>query len=803
MTSEANKHERRALELVEEALDLPRESRSAFIKTKTGNDSELYARVLEILAEENEEEGALLTGGARMLAPDPPMPETIGGYKIEREIGRGGMGAVYFGRRVTDDFEHVAAIKIVRGDLASPGLVERLRAERRTLARLKHPNIAQMYDGGETEDGAPYFIMEYVSGLPLNDYVAEHALSLDERLNIFLEICRAVSFAHRNLIIHRDLTPANIIVSNDGHIKLIDFGISHSIEDVAPENAHALTQLAMTKGYAAPERNKGAPASTITDIFSLGVILEELTKAVSAPRQIDLTAIVDKAQAETPEDRYQSVDALSADIRAYRRGDAVTAIDGGWRYFAKRFIARRKFAVGAAAAAFVSVFAASIVMSVLYLRAEAAERHAAERFDEVRELSGFIMFDFHDEVAKLEGSTQAREMLVNKALAYLDALRATPDASLELRIEIAKGYKRLSDVTGNPAFDNLGRREEASRLLDLAAGQIEELRRENAESAPVLSAYVDIFTAAGLHEGFSNSNFMRCAQLLTQAKEAASILIERGEASLDDRIKDAWASVMHGYAMFYLGEYENAVEQVRAGLEKNKALAALHPDNDEIRLGIARANTTLGEVMAWRLYYAEGENADYELTLPYFDAGVDESRKLSNRSNATPAMKNHLIVSLLKRANTTCSMADRIGEGVADLEEAFAYGQVLSQKNPNNTRLFHLLSLVQTQQGDCYYNSGEPMKAIDALEGVVARHRARLESEPGNGELLMELANSQSYLFSVYFDVGDLANGCANARSVDEVWTRFAAMETTVNESLKEQRASVEGYLTRCDEAGQ
>ncbi len=802
MTSEANDLERRALDIVGEALDLKRESRLAFVKAKAGAETDLCARVLEILEEDGEEAGPIFTGGARLLAPEEPMPETIGGYHIEREIGRGGMGAVYFGRRVTDDFEHVAAIKIVRGDVASPRLIERLRTERRTLARLKHPNIAQMYDGGETAEGAPYFIMEYVSGFSLDNYVAENSLPLDERLKIFLDVCRAVSFAHRNLVIHRDLTPTNIIVSKDGHIKLIDFGISHSLDDVEPENAHALAKLTMTKGYAAPERNKGAPASTITDVYSLGVILEELTEGVIAPRRMDLSAIIKKARAEASEDRYQSVDALSADILAYQRGEEVKAVDGGWRYSVMRFIGRRKFAVGATAAAFVSVLIASVVMSVLYFRAEAAERHAAQRFEEVRELAGFIMFDFHDEVAKLDGSTEAREILVNKALDYLDTLSATPNASTELKVEIARGYKRLSDVTGNPAFDNLGQREEADRLLNLAADRIAELRDENPQSRAVLSAYVEIFTAAGFQEGFSNSNFDRCAQMLKQAQEAASILIDNGEASLADKLNDARASVMHGYAYFYLGDYRAGVETTRAGLKKNQALAALYPDNDEIRLGLARANVTLGEVMAWQLYYSDGEDADYEPTLTYFDAGVEDSRNLSRSSEATMEMKNHLIVSLLKRANTTCSMETRIGEGIADLEEALVYGQALTQKNPNNARLFHLLSLVLTQQGDCYYNAGKPKLALDALERVVARHGKRLEAEPDNGEMLVELVNSQSYLSGVYFEMGDLANGCKNARSVDEAWNRFVELETTVNESLQGQRDSVEGYLMTCNEAG-
>ncbi len=254
--------ERRVLALFEEALALPREEREAFAVRSAAGSTELLARLRAMLAADTT--ASLRTGAAATLVDEPPPPERIGAYRIEEPIGRGGMGSVYRGRRISGDFDHVAAIKIVKPGLLSEALVERFRRERQLLARLVHPNIARLYDGGETGDGSPYFIMEYVDGLPLLGWAERHRPGVDERLRLFADICGAVAFAHRNLVVHRDLTPSNVLVTEDGVVKLIDFGIARPADegDQGAGSEASIGSLSLTPGYAAPERMTSRAVTT-------------------------------------------------------------------------------------------------------------------------------------------------------------------------------------------------------------------------------------------------------------------------------------------------------------------------------------------------------------------------------------------------------------------------------------------------------------------------------------------------------------------------------------------------------------
>lgn len=797
MTSGTNDIERRALALVEDALERPSEERRDFILAASEHDPALRGRALSILGEDGGERPALATGGGLDHAPGALAPETIGAYRIEREIGRGGMGAVYFGRRMAEDFDLTAAIKVVRADFASPRLVERLRAERRTLARLRHPNIAQMYDGGETAEGAPYLVMEYVEGAPLDEYLAMNEVSLRGRLRLFLDACAAVSFAHRNLVIHRDLTPANMLVSQSGQVKLIDFGIAHSLGEEAPANAPKTT---MTKGYAAPERVGDEAASTITDVYSLGVILEEMTAGMDAPRREDLTAIAAKASAVEPEARYQTVDALIADLEAYERGAAVLAVEGGWRYRLARFAGRWRVAVGAGAFAFAAALGAGAVMSVLYLRADAAERRATERFDEVRELANFIMFDFHDEVARLDGSTPAREMLADTALDYLDALSAAPDASHDLKLEVALGYKRLGDVMGNSDYADLGRREDAGALVDKAARQIDALKENRPDDPAVLSAFVAIRLAEGRYQALSNQDFQYA---LTLFDEARAVLGALAAPTLADRLNDARLDLLYGYALRMVDLYTQApLDHIRSAIEKYEALTAAYPDNDDARLELARSNVTLAEAIVWRIYYTTGDRTQYVDGLPFFEKGIAQTRALMAAPDATYAVRAHLVVALLKRANTTCYMDGREEQGLADLNEAETVGERLLAGDPDNDYVFEHITHITIQKTECFYNLERFDEAAASAEKAVARREAQVERSPGNPSLLNDLANVLTVAASLDRALDDWPAACGKARRMQAVWRAYDDVVSASAQTDEHEREGNRELYAECAERG-
>ncbi|HKH43450.1 MAG TPA: serine/threonine-protein kinase, partial [Thermoanaerobaculia bacterium] len=203
--------------------------------------------------------------------------ESLGPYRLLRTIGSGGMGTVYLARREDEHYQQEVAVKILRADLESTEAIHRFLAERQILARLQHPNIARLYDGGRTGDGRPYLVMERIDGTPVDEYCDRHRLTIDQRLLLFQKICAAVQHAHQNLLVHRDLKPANILVTPEGEPKLLDFGIA---KQLAPEPGDALeTQLGsrlLTPGYASPEQVRGEPITTASDVYSLGVILYEL-----------------------------------------------------------------------------------------------------------------------------------------------------------------------------------------------------------------------------------------------------------------------------------------------------------------------------------------------------------------------------------------------------------------------------------------------------------------------------------------------------------------------------------------------
>jgi serine/threonine-protein kinase len=265
-------------------LELPPAEREAFLDRECAGDAELRAEVISLLvAHQRAEAGndALPSPalGGRVGVGVSSMPRLDSPYRMVREIGRGGTGVVYLAERSDGQFEMNVAIKLMRPEMSSRRMAERLSEERQTLAALDHPNIARLLDGGATEDGAPYLVMEHVEGVAIDEYCDAHRLTTRQRLDLFLEVCRAVQHAHRSLVLHRDLKPRNILVTVDGAVKLLDFGIAKLLPSADPGGdlrATATAERALTPAYASPEQVRGEPLTTASDVYSLGVVLYEL-----------------------------------------------------------------------------------------------------------------------------------------------------------------------------------------------------------------------------------------------------------------------------------------------------------------------------------------------------------------------------------------------------------------------------------------------------------------------------------------------------------------------------------------------
>ena len=274
-----NSLDKRALSLFEASLDQSAESREAWIREQCAADKELLKRVLSLYTSDKNYSAELLTGHASFVEDDEEYPEKIGPYHITELIGKGGMGAVYLGQRVDGDFEQKVAIKLIRSGALSNEFKSRFTHERRILAKLTHPNIARLYDGGEYQDSNPYIVMEYVDGMPISSWINQQELSNQQVIALFINVCSAVGFAHQNLVIHRDITPSNVMVDNHGEVKLIDFGIAKPFDESEVSGDSSLQKdvsMSFTPGFAAPERELGKQVTTLSDIFSLGKLLSVL-----------------------------------------------------------------------------------------------------------------------------------------------------------------------------------------------------------------------------------------------------------------------------------------------------------------------------------------------------------------------------------------------------------------------------------------------------------------------------------------------------------------------------------------------
>lgn len=385
----------RVKELFTDALELPVETRQAWLAAQCGDNHALRAE-LESLLESHDRPHRLFAHPTSVgPAPRPhaeddlPPGARIGPYRIDRLIGRGGMGAVYHATRSDGVFEKGVAIKIVHVGVNSTAILRRFAGERQTLAGLAHPNIATLLDGGTASDGRPYFVMEYVAGLPIDAYCERHAQSLSEILRLFVRVCGAVQHAHQHLVVHRDLKPDNVLVGTDGEPKLLDFGIAKVVEPDPASPGTTIGFRPMTPQYASPEQVRGEPITTSTDIYSLGVLFYKLltgelpyavsnTSGPAIEREIcetqprrpseaargvgrpgawrsrlkgDLDAVVLMALRKEPERRYASVEQLAEDLQRYLHGLPVVARPDTVRYRATKFVTRNRLATAAATAA--------------------------------------------------------------------------------------------------------------------------------------------------------------------------------------------------------------------------------------------------------------------------------------------------------------------------------------------------------------------------------------------------------------------------------------------------------------------
>ena len=506
---------RRQIEdLFEDALEVPRSARDAWLDVRCAADTALRGEVAALLAGHERTHGILEDGGVKLAVAqtaDPLPDRRIGPYRVRREIGRGGMGVVYLAERDDGQFRQRVAVKLLRDSPDAEELHRRFLAERQILASLSHPNIAQLLDGGVTDGQLPYLVMEYVNGVPITTYCDERRLSVEPRLLLFRDVCEAVHHAHQNLVIHRDIKPSNILVTADGHIKLLDFGIAKLLTPTLGSSPTPVTRTAyrpMTPEYASPEQVRGETITTATDVYSLGVVLYELlcgsrphrtsgglhelarlvyeqeperaslrvarrdvpgfedsggwtleAEVIAAARGTtpdrlsrrlrgDLDAIVAMALRKEPARRYGSADLLWQDLQRHLDGLPVLAHRGSRGYRTRKFLARHRVQATAAAVVAMSLIAGSVIAVRQAVVAQGERDRAEQSRAQAENVTSFLVGLF-DVMNTPQTRTEAvtADDLVRRGAAQAEALSGSPLTQARLLEAIGRVYASMGRYT--------------------------------------------------------------------------------------------------------------------------------------------------------------------------------------------------------------------------------------------------------------------------------------------------------------------------------------------------------------------
>jgi non-specific serine/threonine protein kinase/serine/threonine-protein kinase len=742
----------------------------------------------------------------------------VGPYVVQGLLGAGGMGEVYRATRGDDAYQKDVALKIVRSGRSFDFVMRQFKTERQILANLDHPNIARLLDGGTTADGMPYLVMELIEGEALMKYCRRRQLSIDERLGLFLQVCSAIQFAHQRLIIHRDIKPENILVPADGTPKVLDFGIAKIIDLGADTGSPAATLTAMracTPRYASPEQIQGKPMTTSSDVYSLGVVLYELLtgqspyrlqtdswqeiaqaacdtepqkpsvavqqasrtreqKARAAAddagrasterirRQLsgDLDNIVLMALRKDPARRYASVEQLANDIRRYQQKLPVTARRETFRYVTSKFFARNRTSILAASLALACVLA-GLYVAVREARIARQERARAERrFNDVRKLANSLMFEVHDSIRDLPGATEARTLLVNRALEYLDSLSQEASGDKALQRELAAAYDRVGDLLGYSGAANLGDYQGAIKSYEKALAIREAAAAANPGDMEMRGDLMSDY----FRMSYALNDAGDYATALTGLKKGA-VLAQQSVTTHDEPKYKDWLAGFYwqaGNVLLHTQDYKGALENYRQGASIRETIASGPNANLLFRTHLAADYVGVGRAL--------GATGDRTGSVEASGKAVKILEELVQSNPANATLKEYLGEAYAAAA------AALLRNG--DTEPALEYSQKakavfveLAKGDPKNS-LASLNSMwMDITMAEVQSEQGNLNAALSGFRGVIERLEA---SASVDGYAL----NAQS---TVYSDMG-------------KVYTAMAAKETTSSKKAVQLRVAKSWY---------
>jgi eukaryotic-like serine/threonine-protein kinase len=789
-------------DLLDSALELPPEARSKYLDENCTDPQ--VRRSIESLIESYEESATFLEKPAtqRLVEQDHSWTgRTLGPYKLLNEIGVGGMGVVYRATRADDEYQQNVAIKIIGSVFVSRQLVDRFRAERQILANLNHPNVARLLDGGTTPEGLPYLVMEFVEGTPIDEYCDAQRLPVRERLELFVQLCGAVQYAHQNLIVHRDLKPGNILVTAEGTPKLLDFGIAKILQPVEQRSGGERTvsaQPMMTPEYASPEQFESRPVTTASDVYSLGVILYLLltghrcyvrtspgapnlahaiateapikpSNAIGRAKNIDsnketriattvsnrrsqsierlrkelagdLDAIVLKSLEKDAARRYTSAEQFAEDIRHYLEGMPVQACLPTARYRAAKFVYRHTVAVAAATAiAIASVMAVGVIIRA-ERQAQSQRARAERRFNDVRTLAHSLMFDIHDSIKDLPGSTPARKVLVERASQYLDSLSLEANGDPSLQKELGDAYERLGDVQGNPFYANLGDIAGALTSYGKVAAILEPLlKNDPGNTAVKWSLYANYIATGSCLE--AEHDFSKASASVRRALTISEgLLSDSSDARTRDRVAGAY---------YYLGGILKETSDLPGALQSYQKAAVLSTSakpadaaqTRSLRTHLAGDYSGIATVLALQGQLANAIDVQRRAT------ELLEDLSAADPMNATIRM---FLADSHQFLGSDLENNGDLDHGLQHLRKAMQIYQILSTADPSNTLPSYRMGYTQMAIGELLVRNGHSAEGLQNSLASLATFRKLLETHPDNSNNREGLSDAYSTLGAAY-----------------------------------------------------
>jgi tetratricopeptide (TPR) repeat protein len=807
-------------QILHDASELPRESRKSFVIEASSGDDDIIAEVESLLesfddASDFLEDAPIQLGGLG----DSLEGRWIGDCRIESLIAKGGMGSVYLASKQMDGVPLRVAVKIIRFAGNLHYLNRRFRMERQILARLTHENIVRLLDGGVTQDGLPFIVTEYLDARNLEIWLNETQPTLSAKLKAFQALCDGVSYAHRNLIVHGDIKPSNILITRDEVPKLVDFGIARLMcaQEATDSGQNTITMApALTPWWASPEQLQGAPLTIESDCYELGRILFFMLTGQKphdftglTPQQIleklrrepppkpstmtgdarmagDLDNIVLKALEFDRGQRYRSVDALNEDISRHLAMRPISARAQTAGYRVEKFIRRNKGLVSVTTAATLALFL-SVGFAVYQAgQARAGRETSRQRFEQIRNLANSLL-EADNAMIGLSGATEVRSKLVRSALGYLDQLAKQDNQDPQLQEDLAAAYERVGDIQGRPGSTNLGQTAQSLESYRKSEAIREALRMKARQSPGFIGAsdrlartYARIsasLRAAGDGEGALG--YERKALGIRQA------LFEGDPDNLAFQRALATNLTTLSGSLSQQGDFAGVMETRREALKMHEEILARNPDSPTDLRGLALALARMGSI--------ELHEGLFKESLEHYQRALEIDTRLLKRDpsdvqlrlNVGWAHNNYGVI--LHRLN-------RYPEAIEQFEIARPYFLEVSRADAKDFRSRTLLETNRVRQAHTLLAMGRHVEAMSLVDAALKGREFLADQNRSNAGAQGEVAETHTARGHIFRAMGQ------RRQALDEYNIARRMLEELIrsdrsNAAMKEDMAAVENAL--------